>query len=84
MPEAVGAGMPAKRKSADAGMPAKGTPAVKPGLPPSLADVNTKHYNEVQFWLEQIASEPVLGDISSANPLSINDGGHQARSPRSP
>ena len=70
-----------KRKSAEAAMPANAAPAGKPALPPSLANVNTKHYTEVQFWHEQIALEPVLGDLSSADPLSINDGGHQARLP---
>ena len=62
-------------------MPSNAAPAGTPALPPSLANVNTKHYTEVQFWLEQIALEPVLGDLSSADPLSINAGGHQARSP---
>jgi hypothetical protein len=67
----------AKPKDAAAGAADVGVSA-DPGLPPTIADVNSGYWCEVQKWIEKISSNAILNDLVMSAPHTVVQGGRLA------
>ena len=56
-------------------MAAKDDPPADNALPSSLTDSNSEFWPKVQSWLEAITKNDILGNLQSADPLEVVQGG---------